>query len=665
MQLIQRQRRNRAIGGAFALALSAAGCGGGGSSPASPPPPGNHAPAFTSSSNRNVPENSATFGAVVATDADGDPVTLALTGGADASRVTFNPATGAISLRTCGLDFESPSDANADNTFELTLSASDGTAATVQQLRVTVTNAVEPTIGNGLVIQFDTAGPDAGSFGLGGDIDCDGFPEMLVTPGFYPDPAVAIANDVYVLLGDDLRKKSNTSIELPRDIGNGIHIRGAEKYAPDGRSAGFIGDVDGDGRGDLFVQSSATQQIYVVFGDTLLDAYSGGKLIDLDSMALGEDGIVINGMNGNATGIGDVDGDGLHDLAFGNVFAPSYVVFGSALKSERTKDGIITATALPGSGEGVELSTVNRSISFTYTPMTMAPAGDVDGDGLADLAIGLPTSNAAGLTSGEAFVVLGSAMKAAAATPSGAIDLTQIQIWLQGMRVGGVDSSITGWSVAGLGRIDSDNKGEILVGAPYWDMSGRTDAGQVALIRGSRLMASMPALSHIDWPSLATDGSTLLITGAEDSARAGFAAGPAGDVDGDGVLDLMVGAPMTSNGTMSPAAGAVHVLFGSGLQGRLSLDLAAIPSSSVAVKIEAASDTSYAGQFRYMFHMGGLLEPLGDLDGDGLDEIAVGQWPEQAFYSTTDRSGIFIISGARLAQAKANGGPIRLRDMLP
>ncbi|MDG5489452.1 PQQ-dependent sugar dehydrogenase [Sphingomonas sp. BGYR3] len=123
-----------------------AACGGGGSGgsagvPAPAPPPANRAPAFTSATSASVAENS--VGVVyraAATDADGDTVTFTLAGD-DASRfaLTLN---GELAFLTPP-DFDEPGDANFDNEYRLTLTASDGRATTAQILTVTVTNLAE------------------------------------------------------------------------------------------------------------------------------------------------------------------------------------------------------------------------------------------------------------------------------------------------------------------------------------------------------------------------------------------------------------------------------------------------------------------------------------------------------------------------------------------
>ena len=102
-----------------------------------------NAPQFTLSSNTfDIPENSTAITTITATDLDSDEFTLALTTTADSSHFTFDPASGALAFNSAP-DHESPQDANADNTYELTLTATDSAYSTSQDLAIRVANVDE------------------------------------------------------------------------------------------------------------------------------------------------------------------------------------------------------------------------------------------------------------------------------------------------------------------------------------------------------------------------------------------------------------------------------------------------------------------------------------------------------------------------------------------
>lgn len=126
--------------GATLSLLLIAGCGGGGEGGGTPAPaPVNRAPAFTSAAAATVAENSAgTIYAAAASDADGNPLTYTIAGGADSTRFAISAA-GALSF-VAAPDFESPADADANNVYLVQIAASDGTASTTLDLALTVTN---------------------------------------------------------------------------------------------------------------------------------------------------------------------------------------------------------------------------------------------------------------------------------------------------------------------------------------------------------------------------------------------------------------------------------------------------------------------------------------------------------------------------------------------
>ncbi|SMP82697.1 cadherin domain-containing protein, partial [Noviherbaspirillum suwonense] len=103
------------------------------------------APVFTSPAAFSIAENSTAVGAVVATDADSPTVTYSLVAGGDAGAFTINAATGALSFAAAP-NFETPTDAGANNVYNLTVQASDGTLNTTQAVAVTVTDVLNETL---------------------------------------------------------------------------------------------------------------------------------------------------------------------------------------------------------------------------------------------------------------------------------------------------------------------------------------------------------------------------------------------------------------------------------------------------------------------------------------------------------------------------------------
>ena len=102
-----------------------------------------NAPQFASSTAAlDASENSTAITTIAATDADADPLAYSLDGGSDLSLFTIDPASGALSFNSAP-DFEAPQDQNSDNTYQITITASDGEHQSSQELTITVTNVNE------------------------------------------------------------------------------------------------------------------------------------------------------------------------------------------------------------------------------------------------------------------------------------------------------------------------------------------------------------------------------------------------------------------------------------------------------------------------------------------------------------------------------------------
>jgi glucose/arabinose dehydrogenase len=124
----------------MAAAVLMSACGGGGGGGSGGGPPSNGAPSFTSPNSATAPENIAGPAYQArATDPNGDVISFSIAGGADNARFTIASNTGQLSF-VSPPDFEDPIDANRDNVYEVTLSASDGQASASLSLRITVSD---------------------------------------------------------------------------------------------------------------------------------------------------------------------------------------------------------------------------------------------------------------------------------------------------------------------------------------------------------------------------------------------------------------------------------------------------------------------------------------------------------------------------------------------
>lgn len=241
----------------------------------------------------------------------------------------------------------------------------------------------------------------------------------------------------------------------------------------------------------------------------------------------------------------------------------------------------------------------------------VAGVGDTTGDGLADLLVGVPNLDDVDQDAGAAMLLSGA--------PAGLVSPTAT---LLGERA----NDYAGFSVAGVGDVDGDGLGELLVGA-IWNNRGGRDAGAVYLFAGNP--SGTPSLSD----------SIAILTGTTGADSAGYSVAGAGDFDGDGHPDLLVGA--YTNDDAQSDAGAAYVML-TPVSGEVSL-------SESALEITGIASRDWAGY---------AVAGAGDTDGDGLSDVIVGV-PN---YDGTDTNagGAFLCLGGTSGTITLTDADVRL-----
>ncbi len=303
---------------------------------------------------------------------------------------------------------------------------------------------------------------------------------------------------------------------------------------------------------------------------------------------------------------GDVDGDGFEDLIVCSYRADSadnerpdagesYVIFG---RPSGFSD-IDLAALTPAQG-----FRILGADAYDEAGFSVSSAGDVNGDGLADLLIGAKRAND---RAGETYVIFGKS------TGLADIDLAALTP-VDGFRIGGVESfDFSGSSVSSAGDVNGDGFDDLIIGAPYTESFGnaRTDAGESYVIfgKGSGLAdISLGALTP-------TDG--FRIFGADLGDRSGDAVSSAGDVNGDGFDDIIVAAPFAdASGNAKINAGESYVIFGKA-SGFADIDLAAFTPADGFVIWGNDPDPG-------LFYSDQSVSSAGDVNGDGFDDLAIG-----------------------------------------
>ncbi|MDT8345609.1 MAG: integrin alpha, partial [Thermohalobaculum sp.] len=253
---------------------------------------------------------------------------------------------------------------------------------------------------------------------------------------------------------------------------------------------------------------------------------------------------------------GDIDGDGFADLIFGAPGATiraadgSFVsiLAGEAVLVRGSAQGFAPLTRLAIAAGDPMFTVFEGSQAQARTGSAVAGGGDIDGDGYGDLLIGAPfRDGTAGTDAGSAFAVFGGdgALAGWQAGAPGAGSVSQELL-------GGTLRSYGGYSVAMVGDIDGDGLVDAAIGLPGASLGTRFGAGAVEV----RFAGS----GDRDLETGTAPGSGLTIFGAAALDYAGAAISAAGDFNGDGIGDLLIGAPMAAGGALQ--SGAAYVVFG-------------------------------------------------------------------------------------------------------
>lgn len=339
-----------------------------------------------------------------------------------------------------------------------------------------------------------------------------------------------------------------------RDGTNGFLIAGLTHDGNGNVAISAAGDLNGDGIDDMIVGSPGSSDsgrdyagaAYVIFGHS--GAFSGSiyphNLTGANGFALY--GVAADDNAGHAVAnAGDFNKDGIDDVIIGADAAKgakgaSYVVFGHT--------GVYPASFELSSLNGTNGVTINGSIHGEWSGTSVASAGDVNGDGTDDVIVGAPLNDG---TNSAAYLVFGAASWSAPTVDLSALTGTN------GVKLKGRPGNTgAGLSVAGIGDINSDGIDDVVVGEPFLASAGGTaGVGTSNVVFGQTGFGASFELSSLD----GTNGFGM--PGVHENDIVGRAVSSAGDVNGDGISDLIVGAPLADPGGINNA-GSAYVVFG-------------------------------------------------------------------------------------------------------
>lgn len=468
-----------------------------------------------------------------------------------------------------------------------------------------------------------------------GDVNGDGFEDFIVGV-----PTVGQAGGAYVVFGKSGGFASASSLSTI-DGTNGFRINGIAVGDQAGEAVGGIGDVNGDGFDDIAVAAyradSSAGSVWVIFGKS-----SFTSPVDLASLD-GSDGFRLNGSAGEAAGrsvaaAGDINGDGLDDVIIGAPtpqnysLGSAYVLFG--------KTGGFQST--------LALNTLNGSDGFKVTSSTsgyagesVAGAGDFNGDGFDDVIIGESYYD------GRTYVLFGKSSAFNASIDLGALTSET------GFRIEG---QYIGRSVSGLGDINGDGFADIVTTAAYSNYINDTVnmrygyTGQAFVVFGQSTTPASPLnVSGLD----GTIG--FRVQGATPGDHLGDAVHGGGDVNGDGLDDFVLGVGRAeySDAQSNFGTGRSYVIFGRTdafpaiVNVRVPNDPDPYLDGTNGFRLDGQTSGDYAGK---------SVSILGDVNGDGFDDLLVGAPDVRSGGEYNVGSAYIVLGGDFTAGAETQTG---------
>jgi len=426
-----------------------------------------------------------------------------------------------------------------------------------------------------------------------GDVNNDGYSDIILGAWRY-DAGQVDEGAAFVFLG------SAAGIADASAAAAHAQLESDQTNARMGEYVGGAGDINGDGYDDVIVGAFWYDAPEVDEGAAFIFLGSASGVADgnpttaharLEADQAGAE------MGVNVAGAGDVNGDGYDDVIVGAWhYDAGQTDEGVALVYLGSASGIANGTPATAHAQ-IESDQANAQLGISVDG-----AGDVDDDGYDDVIVGAHFYNGGLVEEGAAFVFLGSAGGIVGTTPATAhaqLESDQAGAWM-------------GVNVGGAGDVNNDGYSDVIVGARLYD-AGQTDEGAAFVFHGS-------ASGIADGTPASADAQ---LEGDQANAWMGYSVDGAGDVDGDGYGDVVVGAGRYDGGQTDEGAAFIFKGSASGI--------ANASPATAHFCVEADQATAF---------MGASVSGAGDVNGDGFSDVVLGAYRYDA--GQTDEGAAFV-----------------------
>ena len=462
---------------------------------------------------------------------------------------------------------------------------------------------------NGFKLDGENNGDSSSiSVSKAGDINGDGYADLIIGAYFYPRGG-AKGRSYVVFGGSGIGSSGIFSLSSLTGI-NGFKIDGENDNDQSGISVSAAGDINGDGHDDLIIgafgypDGNFEGRSYVVFGRP---GIGSSGLFNLSSLT-GANGFKLDGENYgdrssfSVSAAGDINGDGYADLVIGANYYPvyggnkgrSYVIFGG---SGIGSNGLFNLSSLNGAN-GFKLDGEN---DLDGSGVSVSAAGDINGDGRADLIVGA-YGYLGGSAIGCSYVVFGGLR----VNSSGVFRLSKLN-GSNGFKLNGENNGDhSGYSVSAAGDINDDGYDDLIIGA--YGYLGGVNKGRSYVVFGGPGIGSSGVFNL----SFLVGANGFKLDGENNGDYSGLSVGAASDINGDDRVDLLIGAMGYSN-----FIGRSYVVFGNS---KLDLDgvfnLSNLNGAN-GFKLDGENNGDYSGH---------SVSLAGDINGDGVADVLIGAY---------------------------------------